>query len=364
MVKCILHIGTEKTGSTAIQNCLYNQRAKLTPKGFAVSDHLGRPTNRKLVAYFQSQLDDYFKDRGLSTPEMRDAHFDGFIDELTAEVAALEKSGYHTLIITSEHFHSRLREPEDIARLKKFLDTAFSSVRILCYLREQSAVRRGLYSTSVRNGLKTRLNGFQPKIAPGNHYYDYQLFLDKWADVFGQDVMEFALFNRREMPSEDIRRDFLMRIGFEGYDQIQLYNTRVNESLTLAQVAACRAINRAHERYTSDGTLSQVRISMREAMLKRDALKVGKISDTLAPEIYNRFDAANAEIGKRYLGIDGNPFARPKVVDGELDEAAQSALNDLVGRELSALVEALRSDGMDEADLRLLEHEISEGQFL
>lgn len=342
--------------------CINKKRGLLELNGYGVSDLLGWPSNRKLVAYFQTSIDDYCFDLGIRTEDQREAHFDGFLDELSAEFQELEQSGRKAVIISSEHFHSRIREPEEIVRIKEFLDSQFSSVEILCYLREQSAVRRSSYSTALRTGYDKPIEEFHSGIWPGDHFYDYGLFLNKWATVFGRDAISVALFDPSQMPGNDIRRDFLQRIGVPKYRDVNLRDHRANESLSLAQAMACREINRVFPRYKDAGGIDQTAVMLLRKVFHNPALKVGRLHDTMAEEIFERFDEVNIEFGQTYLGLAGNPFTRPR---NDADASAMDAteLETLVKRELMTAVEELRRDGKDAGELDRLVTEITEGSL-
>ena len=51
MKRAILHIGTEKTGTTSIQNFLYSNRIKLGAQGILFSETAGYLSNQNLVVY-------------------------------------------------------------------------------------------------------------------------------------------------------------------------------------------------------------------------------------------------------------------------------------------------------------------------
>jgi hypothetical protein len=58
-MKCILHIGTEKTATTLLQNWIYENEAGLAKAGIALTRSAGAPNNRKLVSAHQREIDDY-----------------------------------------------------------------------------------------------------------------------------------------------------------------------------------------------------------------------------------------------------------------------------------------------------------------
>ena len=75
-MRVIMHIGTEKTGSTALQSCLFSNEPALKEAGYALfrfskDDPAQIPNNRQIVAMFQDLefWDDYFVQQGIKTAE-------------------------------------------------------------------------------------------------------------------------------------------------------------------------------------------------------------------------------------------------------------------------------------------------------
>ena len=73
-LKAIVHIGTEKTGTTSIQRYLYLNRKKLKNSGFHFIQSAGNTNNRAIPAYCISddRNDDFFRVEGIATPQERE----------------------------------------------------------------------------------------------------------------------------------------------------------------------------------------------------------------------------------------------------------------------------------------------------
>ncbi len=69
-MRCVLHIGTEKTGTTLLQQWFDDNRPMLKAQGIHFSDKLGLPTNRKFTAFMQDfRLDDWTMNKGIRSAE-------------------------------------------------------------------------------------------------------------------------------------------------------------------------------------------------------------------------------------------------------------------------------------------------------
>jgi len=312
-MRLILHIGTEKTATTTLQEFVYHNREALLQRGVALSSLLGEPTNRKLAAYCMSpgHFDDYFKDRQITTDEAKAKYFEGFEAAFAQEVRALS-SRATTMFISSEHFHSRLRDLASIRRLKALLDASFDEVRIVCYFREQSAMLASLYSTAIKSGNIASLETFARHCSPDNAYFNYHSFFARWRDVFGREALVPRLYGREHFVGGDIRRDLVAlltgRAEFEGLD---FSVADANRSLGAVGIELGRIGNKVFGRYRADGSVNERRLEFMAALSRSELGLMGAWHFATAGRVYDQFDPSNRAFAAEYLGLDHNPFPRP-----------------------------------------------------
>jgi len=317
-MRLILHIGTEKTATTTLQEFVYHNRDALLQRGVGLSDLLGVPTNRKLVAFCMppGQFDDYFKDRQIRTEEAKAAYFKGFESALADEVRARAAEGATTMFISSEHFHSRLRDHATIQRLKTLLDANFDDVRVVCYFREQSAMLASLYSTAIKSGNIATLETFARHCSPDNAYYNYKTFFARWRDVFGRDALVPRLYTREQFVGGDIRRDLLaLLLGHEDAAGFDFTVADANRSLGAVGIELGRIGNKVFGRYRADGSVNERRLEFMAALSRSELGLMGDWHFASAERVYELFAPSNRAFAAEFLGQDGNPFARPKSPD-------------------------------------------------
>ena len=145
---CVLHIGTEKTATTLLQEWLYANKAELSSQGIFLSAVAREGNNRKLVSWCQSKVDDWLRRQGVTTLEQKAELLQDFEAQFREEVVAASQS-HHTMVLTSEHFHSGSSD-EEIARVKALTDELFDSTTVVCYFRDQADMAVSLHSTLLR----------------------------------------------------------------------------------------------------------------------------------------------------------------------------------------------------------------------
>lgn len=319
-MKCVIHIGTEKTGTTLLQKWLYENRRRLSDEGVFLSRVCEFPNNRKLCAFFQSNFDDYYTDNGISTQSQKDQYFSGFLESFAKELQGSYRN-HNTLILTSEHFSSRLQNRQDIARFRDFINLHFSDVKIVCYLREQSQLAVSAYSTSLRVGHSEQIESFLSRVSPKSSFYNYLSLLDNWTEAFGNDAIVPVLYDREKFVNRDIRWDFISRVlNEEAAKKLDYSLNSSNEAISRLQGLAIRLLNWKTGRYNRDGEVNQNRNKIVNAILANDQLKRGRFSASNASSVYESFDSQNRSMFKKYFGVEENLFAKPNSEQNDLSE--------------------------------------------
>lgn len=322
-MRCIVHIGTEKTGTTTLQRWLYANRDILSQQGYFLSGVAGVPNNRDLCAFCQSGFDDYFRSLGISTFEEKDAHFEGFRDRFGAEVEAAAEA-HHTLILTSEHFSSRLKPEADVAALRDLLAGFFEDVQVVCYVREQSELIRSLYSTALLSGATVLpLAEYYEVPAVTDPFFNYALMLTPWRAVFGVGQMHVRIYARAALVDGDIRRDFATTFMADvAWDSLSHEEEAANQSMSLLHSVLIRFLNSYLPRYRQEGGLNDERLSLVQRILANPRLSAGRLSRRDANEVYASFDACNRDLAGDFLDSDENPFPAPtKPTDSAVSSA-------------------------------------------
>ncbi len=240
---CVIHIGTEKTGTTSIQQTLDAHADLLLSNGLFWPPLLREGQDSRVACY---AMDDSTKDlrkrrRKLTTPEAIAAFRDRFEGRIRRELRAAPDC--RTMLIVNEHL-SRMRRPSEPARLKAFLEQFFDGFQIIVYLRRQDKLMRSMYSQIIKIG-STRDHVF-PKFDP-NRKGDYLTFnarriVELWVKTFGRDAVRIRVFEKDELKDGDVVRDFFHTAGLDLPEG--LTPLRVNESLSAEALLTLRAINR------------------------------------------------------------------------------------------------------------------------
>jgi hypothetical protein len=228
-MKLILHIGTHKTGTTALQRFLYANRESLAAHGFhyATPPHL---QEANLIA------------NALNVGKKRVVR-----DFLAKHLECARRSGAHTILASAENFYAMSvldamqrrevcvnaveRDNALIETLHSLMPEGIGVSKIVCYFRRPDRYAESLYSQHVKRGIifDGTFEEFLPIIRPA-------LFYDKhmraWSDAFGESNCTVRLY---EPVRADIVSDF------------------VGDVMGIDDIARCsRSHNQGNERVSRD----------------------------------------------------------------------------------------------------------------
>jgi hypothetical protein len=237
-VRLILHIGTHKTGTTAIQRFLAGNRPALAQHGyhFASSAASG--------------------DANLVANAVATGNADAARDFFHEQLEAAQRAGAQAVVVSAENFFSmsvvaaalddRLpddalsQEPLLVRRLQSLLPVAFTSTRVVCCFRRPDRFAESLYNQRVK--YETFAEPFEHYLQTVQPMFAYHHIASVWAEVFGASSCTFTVYE--SMPG-DVRQTFLRDVL--GVTDTQLFvddATRDNERVSRDVLEFKREVNR------------------------------------------------------------------------------------------------------------------------
>ena len=243
-----LHIGSMKTGSTAIQSFIGSEIE--TSFGHRQMQSLGLGQAWKLNL---ALIDNYQYLRGCNFWRDRpDADFKSLKDSLFSDLRSEIASGPdRRFVASSEHLLSQFQgeNPERIGALKDELLDIFGDVRIIVYLRDQRDFIKSWYSQFLKGSSTMTLTfeEFVDTLPDREWMWNYSKPLKVWSDAFGSDRIRVSIFDKRALHEGDLLKDFLYHIDADP-DEIDDrkidHQKRENVSPTFAQLKAIRRISK------------------------------------------------------------------------------------------------------------------------
>ena len=281
------HIGTHKTGSTAIQKFLLD--------------------NQKILHDFNFNYNEYISN-GINHMELSHKV------ELWDNINLNPKSNY---IFSSEDFYySFFQEQKNINILnvlKRNKDKFRNhNIKIIIYLRRQD-----LFLESLNNEIIKR-HGFFGKFSESIVSMDYEKALSQIADILGKGNLIIRPYEKRQFLNNNILDDFLSILGLDLTDEYKIEKRVINPSLTTEKMEFTRYINMLDLPIGFRTQISRLIINStlnsNEATLFR---KQGLISPQEAKTLLEKYKEGNEKIAKEFLGRENGKLFYDEVVEDQ-----------------------------------------------
>jgi hypothetical protein len=253
-VNLVLHIGTEKTGTTAIQGFLKKNINQLKRNGVYIPQTpMVRSGNHRWIPLFANNdgfSDDFVIEQKFKSEEDRKRKISHkrsqFIDECQTAAKIC-----NTLILTSEHFQSRLRSAEEIQRLRDLVEEVAGKILIIIYIRDPLKTAVSLLSTAIKSGGAP--NGLPP---PSQKYFEnvcnHGQTIKRWQECFHEAEIVVRRFERSLLKKGDVVIDFCSQAINNFCEEEYEFLKPANETLTLTGMALLRKLNLQFPRFVGN----------------------------------------------------------------------------------------------------------------
>ena len=247
MKQTILHIGLEKTGTTSIQFLLRQNREQLLRSSILVSKGSASGNNFQLAvaSFAKYRADGLTRQLSIGSEAELQKFRQATIQSLATEI---KTTAPEKLILSSEHFQSRLLGTADIALLKTLLEEAgCKNFKVLIYLRDPLKIAMSHHGMAIKKGIHVTEEFYRPEHRRISHIIDHKKTLTNWAAVFGESNMDVRLYPEGQS-GEVLIADFLEAVHV-GADQLDTSKQELrNVNLNALALEALNQINAKTDR--------------------------------------------------------------------------------------------------------------------
>ncbi|EOH7075098.1 coiled-coil domain-containing protein [Campylobacter coli] len=246
-----VHIGTEKTGTTSIQEFLYINKSIIQKQNYFFAQSIGIKNHWDLafLGYSLNKKDSYILNNSLWNFQAIKQHKKNIFSKIKDEVKF-----NHKIIFSSELLQSRLTRKREIVKLYTFFKKiGFTNIKVICYIRDANEMLRSLLSEAIKweeidsFELKEEKEeyklGYKKNLFHFHHICNHKQTLQWWGEIFGKENLIVRLFDKNEFYQGDLLKDFIHSIGLEWDDEF-IIPPKQNESLDLLGIDLLRRINK------------------------------------------------------------------------------------------------------------------------
>lgn len=235
MTRLILHIGTNKTATTAIQHALAANRDALRAHGLLYPASGIRSEAHHELAWKLG----FVQGRPAA---MDDEPFEALWERTLAEIRAARCPD---VLISSECFMIGSGRITALAAAVRDFD-----VEVVVYLRRHDAWLQSVYVQAVKvtnnppwgRGFEAYLEHLDRQ--KSDHYGSYRKLVDRWAQVFGRERIKVRPFETKQVGA-DVTLDLLRTVGLEALGaHLKAPTRQVNASFGYEAIAYMDAVQR------------------------------------------------------------------------------------------------------------------------
>lgn len=283
---CILHIGMPKTGSSTIQENLFQgiNDPRVSYADLGVSNHSG-----PVVSMYVDNPADYHFSKNKNIGEFNSITKKSIISCFSNHDTSIN------IISGEDFFHlPELSKIKDgVKNLKKFLDQHFDKIIVVGYVRKPSELLSSSFQQLVKYHNLNRINVL-------DIYHRYKN-IKLYYDIFGSESVHLWNFSPMQFPEGDILLDFTTRLGL----QPQRSNIKVvNESISKEAISILFTYH-FHENAKTDFGPQQNTLNYQLVEWLR---KIGCEKFKFSGTFIQRAIAANQEDYDWIVGIMGADF--------------------------------------------------------
>ena len=300
-----IHIGTSKTGTSAIQKWLLENSEFLNRNGYYYPSH---------------KLDS----NGISGGNASFLHEHILKGDLVGAKERLEE------ILSSSKFNKVILSCESLYMLPMELHEIVPNAKIVVYFRDQVGRIESSYHQSIKkHQLKKSFSKWVDHILKGDEEKNYSgKVLWDWERLYGTESVVFRPYDKNQFDNGDIVSDFIKSIGIEkehssidkaevvnvGYSPEALqYKLLINQAVSEYDLRKDRLIDRALQAYSAEFTG------------KRSSL----YSQEMLEKIKAKYQDSNDEITKKFMKKNTYKLSLDVVSLGSEFEINKSNMNEL-----------------------------------
>lgn len=334
MPKLVIHIGRPKTGTTAFQRFLWQNRQQLAEHRVGYPE-FSRYRNHVELAALDRPFDDRLNMRLLVRTEADRARLRRAV---RADLERLGKIDSNVAtIVTTEHLATN-RHPGQVESFAELVDGTHDDVRIVAFVRRADHLATSYYSQRIKSGQQWKFD--EDFVSWYWRAFDHRHVADRWREVFGADKVVFYPYLER------FKTDYFSTAAriFEemGIDTSptdgwawKAEAAKANQQLSAEAAVYLTELNPMVPPFRSDGTSNY---AMRERLMGAliERLPGGPIS--IPGEVMAALDkAAPANEIVEYLGGPQGPqpelwqewLDQPPAPTGELPQIDEAKLREL-----------------------------------
>lgn len=298
-----LHIGTPKTGTSALQYFCAGNRKILEEKGIYYPDlgfrfpDIGKHRNAHFLSY---------KEYINKKEKLRDHEAEKKIREEGIQKLEEAFQTHDTILISDEHIWNEAEMTTEIlpALYQHFMEQGVQ-IKIIVYLRRQDQVIQSFWAQKIKESSTITFESYMETEKYRRFRLDYATRIQEFEDIVGKDHLIVRCYEKQQYQGEQktIMSDFLDILGLELTEEYKNSEKVYNVSLEGIYLEVKRLFNslpqfKKHKNYMVDLLKEQQAIDYQNNALERKKMY---FTPEAEKEFMQKFEEENFTVAKKYL---------------------------------------------------------------
>lgn len=300
-----VHIGTPKTGTSAIQELCVQNRALLESKGYGYPEFANNYTG------YSKRRNGMFLQKSIYRNGVRQIGEEKQRFQENMNIILRQFEIYDNVILSDEGiWTASYKLGESLwKRLKDAGERHKFAVKIIVYLRRQDVYMDSRWKQRVKGNSLKKSASYIPWERYISHFpselqLDYYTALETISAVLGKENTIVRRYERNSFPDGMIQADFLKVIGLELTDEYLIQKDTVNQSLSGNTCEIKRVLNTLPE-LTEEESLLFRHILLSYSKISDASYPSSMFSVAEAKEFLEQFEEGNRKVAEEYLGEPG-----------------------------------------------------------
>lgn len=282
-----IHVGMDKTGTSAIQLFLNNNREILYKNEdlYYAKSGLWQDYSHHPFAFSILNMNGYTNN-----------YFDDLLEQFAKETVDKNR-----VLISSECLF-KVTENKNFNDFYKFINDKFDNIKVIVYIRRQDLWVESRYKHSILSGSNMKLDMLQEP-----RFCNYKQFIDKWAKVVGANNVIVKIYEKDQFVNNNIFCDFLSIFNIDLRECYNLPAKDINTSLGLHGCEFKRLCNCIGYDNINIDELNRVLLNYAE-LEKQFCYNTYNLSYNERIALLKRYENVNRQIASEYLNRIGKPL--------------------------------------------------------
>jgi hypothetical protein len=272
-----LHVGMDKTGTSAVQLFLHERRDELLEKTGVLFPLTGKWTDHSHHPFAFTTL---------SMGDFKPSSLKGLFANLAREI---KQSNAKSVLLSSECFF-KMHTKDGFDLFWEKAEHLFGDIKVIVYVRRQDKWVESRHRHSIVSG-----NELAVDVLSRPFFSNYKQFIDKWRDLVGHGNVIVKPFERQQFVDGDVCQDFAHILGANDLEPSE--GSQVNVGFSSKRILFRKLINKLNSNADDMHRLNRLLLNLPKVEDEDHPF----VSPAQQVKLFNEYNSINQDLAREYI---------------------------------------------------------------